>query len=352
MARPNQIILNSLTPGIASLTLNYTNPSVPDTDELFLAFRVPGSGDWNWLKIPTGASTFDLSVLEPSTEYEVGLKASNTIAGAGPISNLLRATTLASAFADPVVAWDENGVDGSGAGTQLISVDNTGSNGAANWDLDTLFGDTTKLTEQSRNGRRCWQSGGGGASGIRTSPNPPTPAISQPCTVYLTASLFFVDGTSRWALRGDSNKLQIRFNSSGWSLQSSGVGPSGVGTAVADGRVYVVECRLNNTLSKLRVIDSNGNDSGSVTSSIAYSGAMDIESVAWDDILTAGEDATMQVYSIHIMDGLGDQLSRIAKRNELMQKGKSGAAIVVYPSFPPEPLIKSGGIAINRGLSI
>lgn len=350
MARPNQILLTSLTPGIASINAAFTNPSVPDTDNLFIMFRVFGTTTWSAYSIPTGSSSYNLITLLPGVEYEVAVKASNTISGAGPLSNILRATTLTSALGSPLVAWDENGVTSTGgAGTQLLTVNNTGSL-SSEYDLDTYIGTSSELTAQVRNGQPCWQSGGGSPNGIRTSPNPPTDKYSQPCTIYIVMTPFFIDGVLRRVIRGDVGKPEIRISSSGWSMQVSGVGINNVGTGVADGRVYVVECQLSTTSSKLRVIDSNGNDSGEVSGTVTASD-LDLESATWNDSATFNEDLPCQMYQVHVYDGLGDAASRTAKRDQLLQKWVSANPDLIYPTFPPEPIFNHT-LSINRGVSI
>lgn len=344
MARPAQVLITSLVPGIGSMDVNYTNPSVADTDNLYFGYREFGTTTWTWLDIAVGNTNFEYFDLEPDTTYEFALKAVSSTDGAGPMSNVLRATTLDTAFGTLQVEWDDTGLDGDGVGNQLNSISNTGAAGS-NYDMDTLFGTTTQLTEQVRNGRRVWQSGGASPNAIKTSPTPPTPSIAQTCTIYFACTIFFIDGVDRWVLRGGFGSVELRVSNTGWRLSSSGSGVSSVGSGVADGRVYVVECQINNNSSKLRVIDSNGNDSGEQNASLAFSGNIDVEVLTWDVSQTSNQDIPMQVYGVYVYSGLGDADSRTAERNRLMQRAKESEPNIVTPSFPPEPVY-------NNSLSI
>lgn len=319
MAVPGQITLNSLTPGPSSLEANFTNPTPGDTDRVYFQIKQTGDIEWITADIP-GGSPVDAWGLEPSTSYDVRLRAVNDIDGFGPWSNTLTQTTSADSMAPALVLWDEDSVVGSGPGTQLVAVNNVNGSLGSPYNLTTLFGTTSALTEQVRNGRPVWQRGGGGDAGISTNPTPPSPAINQPCTIYVALTPFFVDANARWIIRGGFANIEVRVRNDGFILSSNGNGIYAVGSPQTDGRVYVLECQVNNTNSKLRVLDDQGNDSGEQTGNIQYAGPVSPEVMAWDVGQQGNASLPAQFMEVGVYPGLGTVSERQARREELFQK--------------------------------
>lgn len=319
MAVPGQITLNSLTPGVASLTANYTNPSPGDTDRIYLQIRLNGTTPWVTVEIFDN-STFTVWDLDSTTAYDVRLRAINDTDGFGPWSNTLTQTTLTDSFGPSLVAWDEDGV------VPGPFVNNTGSLGAP-YNLDTVIGNGANLSNQVRNGRNVWQSSG--AAGLRPASTPPSPAISQPCTIYFALVPFFVDTNFRYILRGGFADVEIRLRNDGFALSSAGNGIFLVGSPQTDGRLYVGECVINNTASSIRILDDLGNDTGLVGGNLQYGGTISPESVAVDFSNSPGEDLAAQYMEIAIYSGVGTTAERNARIQELFQKFELNAPNII-----------------------
>ena len=325
MATPGKITNVVLTPGVASLPTTYTNPTPGDTDRVYYQIRATGDIQWVTVDLPIADDPGYNSGFEPwnlasLTSYDVRARAINDADGFGPWSDIVSQTTLADTFGPPLVSYDEDGVVGSGPGTQLTAVNNTNGSLGSNYNLDTTFGMTSNLTEQVRNGRRVWQLGGSSQAGLSTSPTPPSPAVNQPCTIYVALVPFFVDGNHRWLIRGGFSNIEIRAANFGWIFTSNGNGNYNVGTPMTDGRLYVLEFQVNNTNSKARVMDDQGNDTGEVTFDIQYGGSISPESMFWDVPATAGHELPAQVMEMAMYQGVGSASERQARREELFQK--------------------------------
>lgn len=330
MAVPGQITLNSLIGATASVQSAYTNPSPGDTDRIYWQIKPSGGIEWLTVDLDTSIdpgynSAFTGWNLDSVTSYDVRMRAINDIDGFGPWSNTLSATTLADSFGPPLVAWDEDGV------LPGPFVDNVNGSLGAPYNLDTQLGTTANLSNQVRNGRDVWQSSNSCA--LSTSPTPPSPDIPQPCTIYTALVPFFVDGNARWIIRGGFANIEIRARSDGFILSSNGNGIYAVGTPITDGRLYILECQINNTGSKLRVIDDQGNDTGEVSGNIVYGGNISPEVMAADVAITANQDLPAQFMETLILTGLGNSSTRQARREELLQKWRLNAPdIIEYTS--------------------
>lgn len=326
MAVPGPITLNSLVPGTASLTANYTNPSIADTDRIFLQVKETTNTAWVTVELiiandPTFNSMYEGWGLEGNTAYDIRLRAISDADGYGPWSNTLTQTTLVDSFGPPLVAYDEDGVQPGPI------VNNTNGTIGAAYNLNTVIGNAGNLTNQVRNGRPVWQSSGG--AGLKTNPTPPSPAINQPCTIYVALVPFFLDGTDRIITQGGFNNIRVGARSDGFTLTSGLTGVYGVGSPITDGRLYVLECQVNNTATKLRVMDDQGNDSGEVTGSIGYGGSISPESMGWNFAQDGSHDLPAQFMEFTVYPGLGTAAERNARREELFQKWEFDAVDLI-----------------------
>lgn len=334
MPVPGPITLNSLTPGVASLFASWTQSTPADTDSIYVQVRQTGQTAWI-TGIVFDETGRDIWNLNGSTSYDVRVRGYSNADGFGPWSNTLTQTTLADSFSNAPVIYDEDGVQ-----PGPIVENNNGSAGA-NYDMNTVIGDPSQLSNQVRNGRNVWQTTGAGA--LRVPVVPPTPAIAQPFTVYFALTPFFLDGNFRYVLRGQDNRFQLAVRQDGFILASNFNGIYGVGNPPStDGRLYVVEAVVNNTGSSLRVLDDVGNDTGIVTGNINFSGNVQPSSYGGGPAGNTNEYLPAQYMELAIYSGVGSAAEREARIEELFQKWSAGAPdIIEYrtATAAPPPLL-------------
>jgi hypothetical protein len=319
MATPGQIVLNSLTAGVSSLAAAYTNPSVADTDRVYIQFRKDVATKWITVNLDVSVdsgwnSAFTPWGLTADTGYDCRVRAVSDADGAGPWSAILSETTLNDTFSEPLIAWDEFGV------RTGPFVDNTGQLDSS-YDLDTKIG-TGNQSNQVRNSRPCWQSDN--TSGLSTG-SLGSPILAQPCTIYCALQLFFIDANNRTIFYGHSfdtflAPLEIRVQTGGFSLTSNGTGEYAKGIASTDGRLSVVECVIDDGSSSIRIMDDVGNDSGDIAVDIQFSDDFTPQALLWNTAMTTNADLPAQMYEVSVYDGFGTASERTARREELLQK--------------------------------
>ena len=209
MAAPGKFTIDSTTPKIEGMTIAFSSSSPINETKCLFQIRETGNLAWVTIDLPNNAATESPIVIEDlnPVSYDFRVRGVNEVDNPdsyGEWSDVVSDTPLTSAFGAPLVSWDEAGV------VTGPLINNTNGSLGSNYNLDTQFGVTSALTNQVRNGRPVWQLGGGSEAGISTSPTPPSPAISQPCTIYVALVPFFLDSNQRWILRGGFGNIEIR----------------------------------------------------------------------------------------------------------------------------------------------
>lgn len=310
MAAPGIFTIDSVTAGVESLIVAWTPTAPLTTDRTYLSYKKSTDSAWITLDLESATSPATIWGLESAEDYDVtivGIDESTTPDTIGPGSAISSKKTLTSSFGAKLVDWGPDGVNFS-----PTTVDNVGTKGST-YNLDTDIPGSGSLSNQTRNGRNVWQVSGDG--GLKVSPAPPVSTISQPCTVYIAIQPFFLDGNFRWVMRGGFNDLQIKANNSGWTFTlAPGAGIFNIGNAATDGRLYVLECKVDNTTGSLRVLDSTGADTGTIAGNLSSSAVIRPESMNWDVPATANQTLPAQNYRAFIVNGI----PTTAERNALI----------------------------------
>ena len=321
MATPGQITLNNVVAGVTSVTASYTQTAPFNAVKIYFQWKLSNVDAWSTFEILEPAA-FTIFGLTGGAPYDFRLRGVSATEELGPWSGVLTTTPIISNFNNELVAWDERGVR---AGP---FVDNVGAEGGSyNLDDDIIFGGGSN-SNVTRNGKPAWQANG--ASGLRTSPSPP-PDIAQPVTVYIAFVSFFFDGNLRFMVRGGFNDFELRLRNNGFAATKDFFGIYNVGapSAVADGRLVVLEYVVNNSGSSLRVRDDVGNDSGIVGGDIQSASGISPESLSWDFAQSANKDAPGLWCAMLVMDGIGTTAEREAIQGYLFQQWAGDAPTLI-----------------------